>query len=542
MNNRMAMAEKLSIPQLQQAIQSGSLPAYVGIPLLQEKMRLQKAGQAAGQQPPQSSIAEQVLGEAQAMGGVDQLPSNLPTYDAEEMGMAGGGIVAFSAGDLVEDPLAQFSGMTPETLAADQARIDKIKANETPKQRKEREQRERDRQAMGDTIRNIIPATKDIATLPGRAVAGAFESGVTRPLRAVGVPIPYLPESFYGGDRTSMTPFMDKLRKETAARATPQTAPPAVSNSLGSNAGPEYEPGIVTAPGQRPPQAPPQGAQPGINTLAGARPSTGTGQPSAGIPPQMANTQAQAQAQPESAMDRYARMLEAQGDDSAKLRKEAQAMALIQMGLGIAGGTSPNAFANIAQGALPAIQSLQQTMQGLRKDDRDRIKQLMEMGVSKEKLALEVRKLGIEDKKADALLARYSAVGGSKNELTEKQERELYIRANTGVSKVRAEFNKATSDPTYRMYAGVANNPKAKPEQREKAQAYINNINSQFEPALREAEEIRDLYRPRSMGAPGGTSAPLPMPQSKNELRTDGIYNTARGPAKWDGQQFIPVR
>lgn len=38
-------------------------------------------------------------------------------------------------------------------------------------------------------------------------------------------------------------------------------------------------------------------------------------------------------------------------------------------------------------------------------------------------------------------------------------------------------------------------------------------------------------------GAPGG----LPMPGSAAEAVVGQVYNTARGPARWDGQQFIPV-
>jgi hypothetical protein len=72
-------------------------------------------------------------------------------------------------------------------------------------------------------------------------------------------------------------------------------------------------------------------------------------------------------------------------------------MAIFQAGLGIAGGTSPNPFANISQGALPATQAYQQEMRGIRKEDSDRLKQLMGLGISKEKLALEAKKLGITE-------------------------------------------------------------------------------------------------------------------------------------------------
>jgi hypothetical protein len=41
----------------------------------------------------------------------------------------------------------------------------------------------------------------------------------------------------------------------------------------------------------------------------------------------------------------------------------------------------------------------------------------------------------------------------------------------------------------------------------------------------------------------GGKPAPteLPLPTSKNDLIPNQVYQTARGAAKWDGAQFIPV-
>lgn len=87
----MGDADKLSIPQLQQSIQNGTIPAYIGVPLLQEKVKQQKAMQAsmaAPQGPAKPPVAQQVMQEAQ---GVSALPSNLP-----EEGYADGGIVAFA--------------------------------------------------------------------------------------------------------------------------------------------------------------------------------------------------------------------------------------------------------------------------------------------------------------------------------------------------------------------------------------------------------------------------------------------------------------
>ena len=82
-------------------------------------------------------------------------------------------------------------------------------------------QREKDRAALGQAYEDFKRGAKktgaaamDIGTLPFRAIAGAGESVITRPLRALGVDIPYLPESYYGGDASSMTPYMDKMRRE----------------------------------------------------------------------------------------------------------------------------------------------------------------------------------------------------------------------------------------------------------------------------------------------------------------------------------------
>lgn len=124
---------------------------------------------------------------ASLRSGLGNAFNQIPVQQQEEM-MAGGGIVAF----------------------ADEGAVDLEKI-----------QREKDRAALGQAYedfkkgaRKTGAAAMDIGTLPFRAIAGAGESVITRPLRALGVDIPYLPESYYGGDSSSMTPYMDKLRKE----------------------------------------------------------------------------------------------------------------------------------------------------------------------------------------------------------------------------------------------------------------------------------------------------------------------------------------
>jgi hypothetical protein len=92
--SRMADAEKLSIPQLNQAVKNGTIPAYVGVPLIQEKMKAEQAAKAmVAQTQAQPPLARQVMEQADVMSGLEKLQSNLP-----EEGYAGGGIIAFAEG------------------------------------------------------------------------------------------------------------------------------------------------------------------------------------------------------------------------------------------------------------------------------------------------------------------------------------------------------------------------------------------------------------------------------------------------------------
>lgn len=88
LNSIQATAEKLSIPQLQQAMRDGTLPPYVGVPLLQKKVQMQKQMQMASQaqQPKKPSIAEQVNQEATA----DEMMRQRARMMQAEMGQTGG--------------------------------------------------------------------------------------------------------------------------------------------------------------------------------------------------------------------------------------------------------------------------------------------------------------------------------------------------------------------------------------------------------------------------------------------------------------------
>lgn len=91
-----ANPEAYSVDMLTRGVQDGTVPAYIAIPLIQEKTAKLKQSQAmmAGmQQQAQPPIAEQILADAQQTAGLEALPTNLPTE-----AYAPGGIVAFADG------------------------------------------------------------------------------------------------------------------------------------------------------------------------------------------------------------------------------------------------------------------------------------------------------------------------------------------------------------------------------------------------------------------------------------------------------------
>lgn len=271
--------------------QNPQVPPYIALAELNRRKQLEQSIQAGQQQPQQQgTIKEQIeqgVGlqslqaqrQKQAMQAIGQQAMNAPAANPpsaaglgalpagaaapQAQAFKGGGIVSFAAGG------------DPET-------------EETEAERKERLQREADRASMGSTLKKMGAAAMDIATLPGRGVAGAFETGVTRPLRALGVDIPYLPESFYGGDASSMTPYYDKIRREEAAQAqpAPAQAQPAPAPAAPPQAQAQPRPPAPRRPMQTAPTpatvGQPQAAQAGIASIAkGQTDAFGTQMPQA---------------------------------------------------------------------------------------------------------------------------------------------------------------------------------------------------------------------------------------------------------------------
>lgn len=128
-------ASSLSVQQLQQAIQNGTVPEYIGIPLLKEKVKSEQQlrSSMAAQQPKPPTVADQVMAEAQQVGqGVPALQSNLPAS------MAGGGIIAFAGGGEADDEeVPTFTLPAEEDEAAEDAEDEALygRLGQTPRGR-----------------------------------------------------------------------------------------------------------------------------------------------------------------------------------------------------------------------------------------------------------------------------------------------------------------------------------------------------------------------------------------------------------------------
>ena len=131
-------------------------------------------------------------------------------------------------------------------------------------------------------------------------------------------------------------------------------------------------------------------------------------------------------------------------------REQAKAMAIFQAGLGIAGGTSPNAFANIAAGAMPAVTQYQSALKDIRKEDRDTLKQMLDLGVSKEQFLQKAQQMGIDVYKADR--AYDATIGAARMRAAGEKapQRPTDQRAFVAdfIEQARAKGDKTTPDAT----------------------------------------------------------------------------------------------
>jgi hypothetical protein len=156
-----AMTEAMGRKSLRNAMQGAQAMAQGKQPSLKDKMLAEDA-------------QEQMAQEATDMGGI----AAIPAPNMESVGMAGGGIVAFREGDLVEeDPLAYLSGLDAAGMAADQDRVDALKAER--KAREAKQQYEFLKNSAPDVAANMLKQNPDLAPPVAAAVPPVTTKGPT---------------------------------------------------------------------------------------------------------------------------------------------------------------------------------------------------------------------------------------------------------------------------------------------------------------------------------------------------------------------------
>lgn len=180
--------------QSQQAMQQGQAPS------VKEQVE-RAAGLAALQQQMQQQGMQNLMAQARPQGIPENVPQ--PRRQPESEGISGlpAGDFNFADGGIVAFAGPQGSYVGDKDAAEEQRRADQERARQLAR-------------STGMSFEEAFAAIKDIATLPGRGILGALETGISRPLRAAGLDIPYLPKETYGGDAASLTPYMDALRRQ----------------------------------------------------------------------------------------------------------------------------------------------------------------------------------------------------------------------------------------------------------------------------------------------------------------------------------------
>lgn len=492
---------KYSIQQLEAAMKSGSLPAYVVVPIIQDKVQQQKQMQAAmamQQQPPQSTVAEQVMQEAGQMGGgVEQLPSNLPQE------YASGGIVAFDEGGEVEryqeggrtNPpwsrvLQSVLGLpvTEEELEEERIKEERRKILEQYKRAQLAPGEAEQQQYYGAPDRRLVNTLKSL--VPGAGDA-AIPSGMEAEMSGA-----------YQAPSRTPAPVMGRPDMMSANRAMAGTPPPYQGIA-------DLSPSGITGPA----------GGTGFGGLTGTMDEIRALQEKEGIQPTARQRFAEfapefrktvegiegrrkAEAErlrgqmPGEAYESLEKQLQKEAEEAGADKQQAKNMAIFKAGLAMMAGTSRNALENISKGAMVGAEEYQRAASEIKKaqkenqrmmahieqarraekrgdierqvDELDKAasrelkveeylaKGLMEAGIDDDKtiralfkdrltVAGQMGVAGIQAKSREDLATLRAELGGPKGALTEYQKRTLIAREQDRypIDQARMEYAKS---------------------------------------------------------------------------------------------------
>jgi hypothetical protein len=461
-------ADKLSVQQLQQALQNGSLPPYIGVPLLQQKVRDQKRMQAAmqaQQAPQQAPVAQRVIQEAQ---GLSSLPSNLPTE-----GYADGGIIAFAERGYVDPDY-----IDPDYTDTEEAkRLIAEKYTYNPND------------TLYNRFKDYLRSTKDTGMkLPGQQAI----KQVSSPQKQPAVTPPAAPAPIV--DKTApIKPQIDGADQRTIAER------------------------MQLRPAQADRTAPVMGGRPTAPADTRTSYAQATQQPA-----QQAQPQQQQEEQDLSLSDYMKQYREAAGENKgigalqnrlsereARLAKDedrAPWMALMQAGLATMAGTSPFAMSNIGQGGMAGLQAYTHSMNKLEdaKDKHFEIQAKLEEAQRAEELA--AAKYGLESVQADKKAKQVAQLEREKM-AAQKAMNDADNAARLQVEQMQVGASKYAVDARNAAYDGTS-----KPTKMTDQQNYYNRV--------AEALEADPNLRP-DLRLPNGKPNPIAIEAERRKTGTD---------------------
>jgi hypothetical protein len=392
---------------------------------------------------PQPMAPQQMAGlqTMQRPQGVAALPSGMNAQS-----LAGGGIVAFDDGGYVNEEMQYGGGGIVAFNGAKQSDVE------------EDEQTRRDREGASGILRDLKTYGKalgrDTLTLPGRALGGAYNT-LNRGVRSLGMDTPYIPESYFGGDSSSMSPHLDAARRQNAVAAANKTAS---SGDADAQVGGFYG-------GAKPTDAQFAAANP--NAVGPGTSPTGdketSGRKASDVAKELGIKQVDTK---EDMFGKYEKMFNQQASDAKAARQQDKWMRLLEAGLGIMGGTSQHALTNIGQGSMAAAKGYAQDKADYRKEDRQNVMDLMGLGMKKEEAIRENEKLAIARKEAEDKGGYYGAYG----EFLKSKGAAADAAGGTGMNKAKMAAVTSRYNAWYRL------NPMATPEEQ---QAKMSEIERQ---------------------------------------------------------------
>jgi hypothetical protein len=330
------IAELAMLPQetIMTMAQSGQIPVAFVAPILAQKAEQAEAGanaaaMAAQEQMPAATVLEEIIARNAATEAVDSMPAEnvgIGSLSVPDNSLpnefAGGGIVAFAAGDLVKAP---------------NPAMDRILRTLTDEERQ-----------LYDQTGQLPPGARSMLAAQQTTINPTFESIIAQAERGEGpnVSRPKSIERMPRGLTQEDVPFQPVEEEEEVVEEDYQ---PANLRGIDTSSILQQAEGIASA-------LRPRGER-GVPSIQDASAQTSELLAASGYDPTIFEGLRQDVAKQRESL---------KGD-----RSEAINMRLIEAGLAIMGGSSPYAFENIGKGATGAVKGLAQDFKDLRKSERD---------------------------------------------------------------------------------------------------------------------------------------------------------------------------